>query len=64
MKVNTVEQFIIQEYLKNHLKLERFEMTLLDRYNILLEDVNGMVMRFEYDPEYKTILSETVNRPK
>ncbi|WP_287164758.1 hypothetical protein [Clostridium sp.] len=44
MKVNTVEQFKVLQFLK-----EQFELELLDRYSIKVTDSTGDKMIFKWD---------------
>lgn len=48
MKVNTVEQYKVMEYIKNNFYIEDIELTLKDRYTIRVKDCNGDEMDFYY----------------
>lgn len=49
MKVNTVEQFKVLQFLKEQFELELFELELLDRYSIKITDSTGDKMIFKWD---------------
>lgn len=49
MKVNSIEQFKILEYLKENLEIELFELELIDRNTIKVTDAKGETMNFKYD---------------
>lgn len=49
MKVNTVEQFKIMEFLKENFELELFQLELLDRYSIKVSDSTSESMIFKYE---------------
>lgn len=48
MKVNTIEQFKILEFLKENFYIEELKLKLIDRYTIEIEDVKGEKMQFKY----------------
>lgn len=49
MKVDTVEQFKVLEYIKANFTMEYITMELIDRYTILVEDRTGEKMKFKYE---------------
>lgn len=51
MKVETVQQFYVMEYLKDNFYMEDLKPTLIDRYTIRVQDSNGDVMEFYWDVE-------------
>lgn len=48
MKVDTVEQFKVLEYIKNNFSMEYITYELIDRYTIEVEDRTGEKMKFKY----------------
>ena len=51
MKVETVQQFYVKQYLENNFYMEDLKLTLIDRYTIRVNDTNGDVMDFYWDVE-------------
>ena len=51
MKVETVQQFYVLQYLEENFYMEYIKLTLIDRYTIRVKDVNGDVMDFWWDKE-------------
>ncbi|WP_189910968.1 hypothetical protein [Clostridium cochlearium] len=49
MKVNTVEQFKVLQFLKKNFEIELFKLELLDRYSIQVTDSTGESMVFKYE---------------
>ncbi|WP_187291200.1 hypothetical protein [Clostridium sp. K25] len=49
MKVNTVEQFKVLQYLKENFELNLFKVELLDRYSIKITDIKNESMIFKYE---------------
>lgn len=49
MKVNSVEQFKVLEYIKANFFIEEVTLKLIDRYTIELTDKTGESMNFKYD---------------
>ncbi|SQB33965.1 hypothetical protein [Clostridium cochlearium] len=49
MKVNTVEQFKVLQFLKENFEIELFKLELLDRYSIQVTDSTGESMVFKYE---------------
>lgn len=49
MKVNTVEQFKVLQFLENNFEIELFELELIDRYSIKVTDSTGESMTFKYE---------------
>lgn len=48
MKVDTVEQFKVLEFIKDNFNLDYITMELIDRYTIEVEDRTGEKMKFKY----------------
>ena len=46
MKVDTVQQFYVMEYLKENFDMEYIKLTLIDRYTIRVKDMNNEEMDF------------------
>lgn len=55
MKVETVQQYYVMEYLKDNFYMEYITMTLIDRYTIRVKDTNGDVMDFYWDTESNSV---------
>lgn len=51
MKVETVQQFYVKQYLENNFYMEHLKLTLIDRYTIRVKDGNGDEMEFYWDVE-------------
>lgn len=51
MKVETVQQFYVLQYLKKNFFIEELELTLIDRYTIRVQDANNDVMDFYWCTE-------------
>ena len=49
MKVNTVEQFKVLEFIKTNFFIEEVTLKLIDRYTIELTDKTGESINFKYD---------------
>lgn len=49
MKVETVQQYYVLQYLENNFFMEDLKLTLIDRYTIRVKDSNGDVMDFYWD---------------
>lgn len=49
MKVNTVEQFKVLEYIKANFIMEEVTLKLIDRYTIELTDKTGENIKFKYE---------------
>lgn len=49
MKVNTVEQFKVLEYIKAHFIMKEITLKLIDRYTIEVTDKVGESIKFKYD---------------
>ena len=49
MKVNTVEQFMVLEFIKSNFIMEEVSLELIDRYTIKLTDKTGESLNFKYD---------------
>ena len=55
MKVETVQQYYVMEYLKDNFYVEELKLTLIDRYTIRVMDVNGDQMDFYWCEESKSV---------
>ena len=51
MKVDTVQQFYIKQFLEDNFDMEYIKLELIDRYTIRVKDVNGDQMDFYWDIE-------------
>lgn len=49
MKVQSVEQFKVLEFIKANFFIEEVSLELIDRYTIKLTDKTGESMNFKYD---------------
>lgn len=49
MKVNTIEQFKVLEFLKSNFEMDCIELELLDRYSIKVTDKTGDILTFRYE---------------
>lgn len=61
MKVETVQQYYVMEYLKENFDMEYIKLTLIDRYTIRVKDMNNEEMDFYWCEEdgkvkYKDVL--------
>ena len=55
MKVETVQQFYVLQYLKDNFYMEYIKLTLIDRYTIRVKDCNGEEMDFYWCEESKSV---------
>ena len=55
MKVETVQQFYVLQYLEENFYMEYITMTLIDRYTIRVKDTNGEEMDFYWCEESKSV---------
>lgn len=51
MKVETVQQYYVLQYLKDNFDMEYIKLELIDRYTIRVQDTNGDVMDFWWSAE-------------
>ena len=51
MKVETIQQFYVLQYLENNFYMEDLKLTLIDRYTIRVKDTNGDIMEFYWDTQ-------------
>ena len=51
MKVETIQQYYVLQYLENNFYMEDLKLTLIDRYTIRVQDTNGDVMDFYWSVE-------------
>lgn len=51
MKVETIQQYYIKQYLEDNFFMEHLKLTLIDRYTIRVQDINEDVMDFYWDVE-------------
>lgn len=49
MKVQTIEQFKVLDFIKAHFIMEEVTLKLIDRYTIELTDKTGESINFKYD---------------
>ena len=56
MKVDTIQQYYVKQYLEDNFYIEELKLTLIDRYTILVEDCNQDRMYFYYDIESKKVM--------
>lgn len=55
MKVETVQQYYVMEYLKDNFDMEYIKLELIDRYTIRVKDVNNEEMDFYWCKESKSV---------
>lgn len=55
MKVETVQQYYVLQYLKDNFDMEYIKLTLIDRYTIRVKDANGDQMDFYWDTESNSV---------
>lgn len=55
MKVETVQQFYVKEFLEQQFYIEELKLELIDRYTIRVKDSNGDVMDFYWDTESNSV---------
>lgn len=55
MKVETVQQYYVKEFLKDNFDMEYIKLTLIDRYTIRVKDTNGEEMDFYWCEESKSV---------
>lgn len=51
MKVETVQQYYVKEFLEDNFDMEYIKLTLIDRYTIRVKDANNDVMDFYWCKE-------------
>ena len=51
MKVDTVQQFYIKQFLEDNFDMEYIKLELIDRYTIRVKDMNNDEMDFYWDIE-------------
>lgn len=51
MKVDTVQQYYVKEFLEDNFDMEYIKLTLIDRYTIRVKDTNGEEMDFYWCEE-------------
>lgn len=51
MKVETVQQYYVLQYLKDNFYVEELKLTLIDRYTIRVKDSNNEEMDFYWCKE-------------
>lgn len=49
MKVDTVQQYYVKQFLEDNFYMEYLKLTLIDRYTIRVIDTNGDEMDFYWD---------------
>ena len=55
MKVETVQQFYVLQYLKDNFDMEYIKLELIDRYTIRVKDTNNDEMDFYWDIENNSV---------
>ena len=55
MKVETVQQFYVLQYLEDNFDMEYIKLTLIDRYTIRVKDTNNEEMDFWWDIESNSV---------
>ena len=55
MKVETVQQFYVLQFLEDNFDMEYIKLTLIDRYTIRVKDANDEEMDFWWDTESKSV---------
>ena len=55
MKVETVQQFYVLQYLEDNFYVEELKLTLIDRYTIRVKDTNGEEMDFYWCVENNSV---------
>lgn len=55
MKVNTVHQFYVKQFLEDNFYINELKLDLIDRYTIRVTDKNNDQMDFFYDLESNEI---------
>ena len=51
MKVNTIQQYYVKQFLEDNFYIEELKLTLMDRYTIRVKDSNDDEMEFWWDIE-------------
>jgi len=54
-QVDTIEQFKVLSYLKQHFNTDKVDLYLLDRFTIKLIDKNDDIGYFRYNSETKSV---------
>lgn len=55
MKVETVQQFYVKEFLEQQFYMEYLKLELIDRYTIRVKDMNNDEMDFYWDTESNSV---------
>lgn len=55
MKVDTVQQFYVKQFLEDNFDMEYIKLTLIDRYTIRVKDANNDEMDFYWDKESNSV---------
>ena len=55
MKVDTVQQFYVKQFLEDNFYIEELKLTLIDRYTIRVKDSNNEEMDFYWCEESKSV---------
>ena len=55
MKVETVQQYYVMQYLKDNFYVEELKLTLIDRYTIRVKDINNDEMDFYWCVENNSV---------
>ena len=60
MKVETVQQYYVKEFLEDNFDMEYIKLTLIDRYTIRVKDANNEEMDFYWDTESNSVKCKEV----
>ena len=55
MKVDTIQQYYVMQFLEQQFYIEELKLTLIDRYTIRVKDTNGDQMDFYWCEESKSV---------
>ena len=55
MKVDTIQQYYVMQFLEQQFYIEELKLTLIDRYTIRVKDANNEEMDFYWDIESKSV---------
>lgn len=55
MKVDTIQQYYVMQFLEQQFYMEYIKLELIDRYTIRVKDCNGDEMDFYWDIESKSV---------
>ena len=55
MKVDTIQQYYVMQFLEQQFYVEELKLTLIDRYTIRVKDANNEEMDFYWDIESNSV---------